>query len=50
MRLVMIVKTDYYGGTAPASEIETKFLVNIIEKIQTHNGIDTTFTIQSRKL
>src|SRR5574344_2005064 len=25
-------ETDYYGGTAPSSEIETQFLVNIIEK------------------
>lgn len=26
--------TNYYGGTAPASEIETKFVVDIIEKYQ----------------
>ena len=25
-------KSAYYGGNAPASEIETKFLVNVIEK------------------
>lgn len=25
-------KTDYYGGTSPASEIETEFLVNIIKE------------------
>jgi protein MpaA len=24
--------SDYYGGNAPASEIETKFLINVIEK------------------
>jgi protein MpaA len=24
--------TDYYGGTSPASEIETKFLIDVIEK------------------